>query len=188
MNKTIIYRITNRINGKVYIGQTIQGMKQRKAEHFHRFNLGERDHKIYRAFRKYGWEQFQFDVICSALDEQHLNSLEQHFITEYNCFNRGYNMTCGGDSVSQETRDKISAAQKGRKIPWIDKIMASRRKNNYGNVARSFEVLSPSGELCTGRNLKDFCIKNNLDVSNLYHTKDRPKACKGFTLVRTFND
>ncbi len=90
---------------------------------------------MYNAFRKYGVENFTLETLCSALSPEHLNDLEQFFIGYYNCMAPlGYNLTSGGDSaysrsehsralnsasmqghsVSEETRQKISASLMGR--------------------------------------------------------------------------
>ena len=56
-----VYKITNKINDKVYVGITTQGANRRWSEHLYRFNSGERDHKIYLAMKKYG-----IDNVCSV--------------------------------------------------------------------------------------------------------------------------
>ncbi len=183
--KNLIYSITNTLNNKVYIGQTTQGLLQRQREHVSRFNRGERDHKLYLAFRKYGLDVFKFEVICVALDASYLNELETLLIKEYNSFNRGYNMTVGGDTVSQETKQKLSSIFKGRKITWYDKIVETKRANNtLGNGSQtSFKVQKPDGTLHTGDNLNLYCKEQNLDYSNLLKTLKRTTACKGYILL-----
>lgn len=183
--KNLIYKITNTINNKVYIGQTTQGLLQRQREHVSRFNRGERDHKLYLAFRKYGIDVFKFEVICVALDASYLNELETLLIKEHNSFNKGYNMTVGGDTVSQETRQKLSSIFKGRKITWYDKIVETKRANNtLGNGSKtSFKVQKPDGTLHTGDNLNLYCKEQNIDYSNLLKTLKRTTACKGYILL-----
>jgi len=125
----LIYKITNPSNGKCYIGQTNQGLKQRKKEHFCRFKSFGRDHKVYLAFKKYGFEHFTWEILEDNISEVHLNEREKYYISKYNSFNRGYNMTDGGDGVSEETRAKLSKIFKGRVITWRDKIIKTRREN-----------------------------------------------------------
>lgn len=183
--KNLIYKITNTINNKVYIGQTTQGLLQRQREHVSRFNRGERDHKLYLAFRKYGIDVFKFEVICVALDASYLNELEVAFIIEYNSYNKGYNMTVGGNTVSEETKQKLRNIFKGRKITWYDKIVETKRVNGtLGNGRKTtYKVQTPNGILHTGDNLHLYCKEQQLDYSNLLKTLKRPTACKGYILL-----
>lgn len=197
--KNLIYTITNLVNGKVYVGQTRQGLLQRQREHICRFNLGERDHKLYRAMKKHGIENFKFEVLFHCFDAKYLDEMELLFVKQFNSFNRGYNMTCGGDGVSEETIAKLRAVNLGRKITWTDKIVAKRRENgNYGKhtpkgeanpTSKSYLVRFPSGkeEKITG--LRQFCIQNklshNLMIAVLNGTQ---RHHKGFSLLARFND
>lgn len=182
--KNVIYRITNTINQKVYIGQTTQGLKKRKGEHVYRFNRGERDHKLYLAFKKYGIDSFVFESICTALKSEYLNELEQQLISEYNSFSKGYNMTIGGDAVSQETRDKLSKIFRGRKITWYDKILESRAKNP-NDLRQKYHLLQKEGVTFEVHNLTKFCRENDLDIANLYHTRNSKKTHKGYLLLES---
>lgn len=176
----IIYKITNRVNNKVYIGLTTQGLLQRQREHICRFNRGERDHKLYNAMRKYGIESFSFEPICSALLEEHLKELEIYFITEYNSFNRGYNMTTGGDTVSFEIRQKISKSHKGRKITWYNKILTSRSKNTNDKTRKYHTLLTSYGTTFEVRDLTSFCKSMQIDISNFYNRSKRGVFTKGY--------
>ena len=130
--------------------------------------------------RKYGIESFSFEIICSALLSEHLGELEQYFIKEYNSFNKGYNMTIGGDTVSEETRQKLSAIFKGRKITWYDKILSSRKQNKKDKTIKYHTILTSYGTTFEVHNLKEFCILNKMDVSNLYNYSKKSKFLKGY--------
>lgn len=202
MKNTVIYSITNEANGKTYIGQTSQGFARRKGEHKYRFNLGERDHKLYRAMRKYGLEKFRFAVLFHAFDAANLDDLEKHFVSEYDSFNCGYNMTCGGDSISEEGRKNLSAALKGRKITWSDKLWASRRANpdfrsareyvafGANNVnAKSYVVRLPTGEEQKIIGLNQFCKERGLTKKCLFDVlAGKQNHHKGYSLVARLND
>ena len=178
--KNIIYKITNLVNGKVYIGLTTQGLKQRQREHISRLNRSERDHKLYLAMRKYGPDSFSFEELCCALSSEQLNELEKDFIKEYNSFNKGYNMTIGGDTVSEETKQKLSARFKGRKIEWYNKILASRKQNKQDKTIKYHSLLTSYGTIIEVHNLSDFCKSNKMDISNLYHYSKKDKFLKGY--------
>ena len=201
MRNLVIYRIVNLVNGKSYVGQTRQGLARRKGEHIHRFNLGERDHKLYQAMRKHGIENFKFEVLCNCLKPEYLDEMERHFIAELNSFNRGYNMTCGGDGVSDETRAKLSAIMKGRKIIWDNNW--ERRRNNPNArhprdyvpkgadnpKAKTYLVKTPDGQELKVRGMNAFCkergLSFNLMLAVLYGKQHHHK---GYSLLARLND
>lgn len=95
-----IYKITNKINGHAYIGQS-KDIDKRFYEHKRkafRKNDKEYEKTLYRAFRKYGLENFIFEILeeCEEID---LNGKEKMYIKKYNTFSNGYNETIGGDGV-----------------------------------------------------------------------------------------
>ena len=197
--KNVIYMIRNTTNGKVYIGQTRQGLARRRSEHVARFNLGERDHKLYQAMRKYGLEAFEFSELCSVLKPEYLDEVEAVIIAQHNSFHRGYNMTCGGDSMSDETRVKISAALTGRVVTWGEKVGATRRAMGIkmaGKVpagalnsnARSYLVRDPDGVEHTVTGLRAFCKPRGLDHKTMLDTlKSKQRHHKGFAILSRFN-
>lgn len=100
-----VYKITNLINGKCYIGQSVQ-LKTRFCCH----RKHNEDSLIHRAIRKYGLENFSFEVLM-YYDRSDLNLYELLFIQTFNSQSpNGYNLDMtGSDSVkSLETRKKIS--------------------------------------------------------------------------------
>jgi group I intron endonuclease len=95
-----IYKFTNKINNKSYIGQSVN-IANRVQDHFYRafYNYHtnrEYDKAFYRALRKYGKENFNFEILeeCSKED---LNEREKYWIKYYNSYENGYNETIGGD-------------------------------------------------------------------------------------------
>jgi len=113
----IVYKVTNAINGKVYIGQTIQSFSSRIKDHRNcQDRLGHL--ALYRAFRKYGFENFVFEVICHAQNKEALDAMEKMYIQRFRAMNPrfGYNMTYGGEGGKHppEIRIKISSSLKGR--------------------------------------------------------------------------
>ena len=110
----IIYKATNSINGKSYIGQTIRPLCARKAEHKHRSRL-----LAYRFFqgaiKKYGFEVFDWQTLAHASSFDELKSLEMHYIKLYDTFGKnGYNMNEGGDVVSRESIERMRQTKLGK--------------------------------------------------------------------------
>lgn len=112
-----IYSILNKINGKIYVGQTIQGF-QRFKKHKYELNHGKHPNKHFQsAWDKYGEDAFEFNVLehCSKED---LNDNEDWWINYFDSTNpqKGYNLRSGGDSnfiVSDETKKKLSDINRG---------------------------------------------------------------------------
>ena len=92
-----IYKITNDVNGKVYIGKTIKNVEKRWKEHV-KDSKRERckDRPLYRAINKYGVEHFSIEAIEHCTDEN-ASEREQYWIGYYESFRYGYNATIGGD-------------------------------------------------------------------------------------------
>lgn len=103
VKKIIIYKRTNKINGKIYIGQTINEPEKRwKAE-------DNSNQKIGKAVRKYGSENFDNIIIDTATTREELNEKEKYWIAFYDSTNpnKGYNMTSGGSGRSSSTYRNI---------------------------------------------------------------------------------
>ena len=107
----IIYKVTNLINNKVYIGQTIKTLEQRKNNHIKSANK-ENGFYFHKSLKKYGEENFKWQVICICPNIESLNEQEEYYITHYNSMNEGYNLTSGGENYtrSEKTKRKISIA------------------------------------------------------------------------------
>lgn len=96
-----IYKITNKVNGRLYIGQTIQSVKERFYQHCaNKCSRESSNMAIHRAIKKYGKSNFTLEVI-EETDSLRLNDSEKYWIKYYNSFNDGYNSTAGGQGGSK---------------------------------------------------------------------------------------
>lgn len=232
-----IYKITNTVNGKVYIGFSTNPeyrFEQHKKESTKKFPKSI----FHKAIKKYTWNNFKKEVIYGSKDHKYcLEEMEQYFISEYNSYENGYNMTLGGGGSfigrkhtsetilkmremvkyrpkiseetrgkqrnaklgtkhSEETRQKRSKALKGRVISQetLDKKSKSmmgkthseetKRKISLANkgrkvspdeiakkvlaISKNYLFVNPLGKKIKIKNLKNFCRKNNLDLSSMY--------------------
>ena len=105
-----IYKIVNKINNKVYIGQTIC-FKKRKYSHKISLNKGKsRCRKLQYSWNKHGESNFKFEIIETCTKDI-LNEREIYWINFYNSVNNGYNLENGGTlnkGLSKETKKLMS--------------------------------------------------------------------------------
>lgn len=110
-----IYKITNKINSKCYIGQSIN--IERRFIHHKKYRYGFQNNKVlYKAIQKYGIDNFDFEIIEECLQEE-LDKKEKYYIEKYNAYYNGYNMTKGGDGkngyrLTQESIEKMKKSLK----------------------------------------------------------------------------
>lgn len=117
-----VYLITNKVNGKKYVGITKRGYKARFVEHVSSATCGSRT-ILHNAIRKYGRENFDLQLLESDVDESIIGEREQYYIALYNTYykyRKGYNMTIGGNGTigyqfTDEVKQRMSLANTGRK-------------------------------------------------------------------------
>ena len=178
----IIYKITNTVNDKVYIGCTKKTIEERLLGHISRAKRRKRKSKLYNAMNEIGVENFKIKKILKIdiggiENIEAAYSLERLYINHYDSFENGYNSTTGGQQdskVSSEVREKL----KNRKFPkeYWEKI----RKSKTGQRRTRAQVESCSATYLvenrnTGfkkeiRGLKYFCEENNISRGALKHT------------------
>jgi group I intron endonuclease len=105
----IIYRVTNKVNGKSYIGQTTLTLAQRWACHV----TNREKAPLARAIRKYGREAFTLDALCECDSREMLDAAEVEWITRAGTkVPKGYNLKDGGNAgvpLTDEIRARMSA-------------------------------------------------------------------------------
>lgn len=91
-----IYKITNKVNNKVYIGQTRYTVESRWRQHLKNYNIEHRKQPLYMAFDKYGIENFEVEQV-EEVNVDKLDEREIFWIAKYDSFKNGYNATIGGN-------------------------------------------------------------------------------------------
>lgn len=123
----VIYKITNKVNQKIYIGLTRQPLKLRFRAHCFRKKTA-----ISLAIHKYGKENFTVEVIDTASHIEELQIKERYHIAQCNSFYpNGYNLTIGGENsqITENTKNKISITLKKQNRPMNDDT--KKAFNNY---------------------------------------------------------
>lgn len=100
-----IYKITNLVNNKCYIGYTKRVIIDRFMEHINYIQKGTKGTIIYQAIVKYGWENFKFEVLETGDNKEYISEIrEDYWINYFNSRNYGYNLVKGG-SVNESTKN-----------------------------------------------------------------------------------
>ena len=192
--KGIIYKATNLINGKIYIGKTVKTLKIRKTKHKSAALNNKTIYPFYRAIRKYGFKNFEWKIIDYALTEEILFEMEKYYIKKLKTkAPDGYNSTDGGEGMSglkhtDETKRKLSKHFNGRsnernkkgkyvkcltcgKEVWV---IPSREKSERGKYCsrecenfrrkREYVFVNPKGEEIVWKGFREFCRINGLNI------------------------
>lgn len=102
-----IYKISNSINDKIYIGKTLSTIEKRFAQHQRdALKPEENNRPLYRAMRKYGPENFSVELI-EIVPLENLSEREKYWINYYHSYENGYNATLGGDGKQLYDYDAI---------------------------------------------------------------------------------
>lgn len=122
-----IYKITNKVNDKVYVGQTRYTVESRWRQHLKNYNIEHRQQPLYMAFAKHGVENFSISPI-EQVDISKLDEREIYWIAYYDSFKHGYNATIGGKggAVNYWTDDKYDEIRTMYLSGFTCKMIAER--------------------------------------------------------------
>ena len=166
-----VYKHTNKINGKIYVGKTCANPPEKRWR-----NDGSGYMKsplFWNAIQKYGWDNFDHEILIDNLTEKQANELEKQFISDLKSNDRefGYNLTDGGDGVrllgeshprygihlDESVKKKISDTHKKRGS-WQGENNPNYNKHNFTGEGNPFygmhhteETKRRLRELATGR-------------------------------------
>lgn len=123
-----VYVHINQINGKMYVGQTCQ-----KPEKRWKYGYGYiKNPYFYKAIEKYGWDNFEHEVIASNLTKEEADNFEKVLINKLNLLNPdyGYNLSEGGSHgcLSEDTKQKMREARSGEKHYMYGKHLSEATK------------------------------------------------------------
>lgn len=118
-----IYKITNNINGKIYIGMTYRTIQERWKEHQNDCSRRQVENRpLYRAMNKYGIENFSIEIIEKTNQPE---ERERYWIEQLGSFKYGYNATLGGDGK-----------------PYIDYNLVIKTYKEVQNIAEVSRILN----------------------------------------------
>lgn len=144
-----VYKIVNKINGRVYVGITNQGYKTRWYKHCSD-SIHGCSYPLHCALRKHGTDNFIVEVIEICPTIENLKEREQYWIKELKSLTteNGYNLTLGGEGTfgrfhSEETKNKIRQRAFGRKASDQSKLIMSLASHK----SKKISMFTLDGEL-----------------------------------------
>lgn len=134
-----IYKHTNKINNKVYIGQTCTKPEYRWGKNGSRY---QNCPKFWNAIQKYGWDNFSHEILESVSSKEEADSKEKYWIQYYDSLNdeRGYNILIGGNSSflehhhTEESKKKISLGNKGKIVSEESKEKMRQNHADFSGI------------------------------------------------------
>lgn len=142
-----VYKLTNLANNKVYIGVTSIGSGKRFKLHVYKTNNGS-NYPLHNAIREYGENNFKIDILEICESTEQLRERERYFISLFNSQdqNIGYNTTAGGEyfEVTQEMRESLSKAQKGR--AHVEAYKGVLQYDKDGNFLKEWSNMTQAAE------------------------------------------
>lgn len=138
----IVYKITNKQNGKIYIGQTINSLEDRWKRHQNDALHNIIDTHFARAIRYYGVDNFVAEIIDTATTQEELTQKEYYWIAYYDSAKNGYNenedgFKCGGNTYKNKTpeelalvKEKIRESKIGGKNPQATGVKCKNINTN----------------------------------------------------------
>ena len=196
-----IYKITNLINNKIYIGKTMNSIAHRWREHCNEYNKDRSEHRpLYNAIKKYGVDNFKIEEVeACSIDE--LNERECYWIEFFGSFKNGYNATTGGDGrayvdceLVYKLYQEVKNIRKVKELTGHDVETISKILNSYGitqeqrKINANAVLAKPVAkyDLKTGEILKVYssAVEAEKEHGNTKHINDvckgKRKSCKGF--------
>lgn len=161
----VIYKCTNIVNSKKYIGKTINYEKRIK-QHIRNAKNKKLNYPIYKAIRKYGIENFKWEILAECINEIDLNNKEREFIKseKSTVYENGYNLSYGGDgqlgykhtdefknnlskrmmnnqytlgrTLSEEHKIKLKKSSLGSKCPNKGRAFTKERKLHLSKILK----------------------------------------------------
>jgi group I intron endonuclease len=185
-----VYKIINKINNKVYIGKSINPTKRFKAH----INLAKNHKgkyectKLYRSMRKYGFENFELEVIQSFQIEKDSYDAEIKYIILYKSIENGLNIKPGGNGgsaggknhpmwgkkFSEESKNKMSISHIGIKdseeTKKLKSISHSGEKSHFAKLNNE-NVKIIKDELNNGSTITELAKRFNVTSTTIYYIK-----------------
>jgi predicted RNA-binding Zn-ribbon protein involved in translation (DUF1610 family) len=138
----LIYKVTNLINGKVYIGQTSLTLEQRKSRHEHdAVRLNRKTVSFHNSLKKYGFENFKWEILQKCETQEELDKAEIENIKKFNSMDKskGYNLKAGGKLGGAYNEEVKANIGKSTKKKWENPEIASRMREGLKKATEKWQ-------------------------------------------------
>lgn len=190
---SFIYKITNDINNKIYVGKTYNNIEKRFKEHCKDAFREDRKYEkrpLYSAMRKYGIEKFHIELIEECEDDI-ASEREQYWIGYYKGFEEGYNATLGGDGKFIFNHIKILERLKGYPFPKQVAEEFGCSPDTVSNIAKMNNIQTKNISNENMKQEKSKAInqydKNNNFIQSFNSVADAAKYCFENQKCKTLN-
>lgn len=173
----IIYKLKNKINGKIYIGQTIRSLDERIAEHSRKNTI------ISRAIKKYGIENFIVSVIDEGKTIDELNKKEIHWISHYSSvIPNGYNQCYGGGNTvgyHHKKEHKMIMSEKkngmylGEENPFFGKTHSDEQKKKWSKQRKGKDMSKVTEASLEKTRVKVINLDNGIVFDSINEAADK---------------
>lgn len=184
----IIYKATNRLNGKVYIGQTTKCLEERKKQHIYLSQQKEGSKNYFhRALIRHGESSFTWEVIDTAYSKEELDGKEQDWIVSYEAFGRGgYNLTHGGQKTNPRKTEVFVFDTSGELLAVCESQKEASevfnvRNNIVSQVISGKRPVYKNKVFLPGEGFKN--LKEMFDEVSERYERERLKKYKRFVVI-----
>jgi group I intron endonuclease len=167
-----IYKITNKENGLIYIGCTVNSLSHRFNQHLYRCFKTDYKSKLYNSMKKYGQDNFTIELL-EECDLSIIYETEKKYIEQYDSYNNGLNSTFGGEGCLGYTHS-----------PEIRQKISENTKNGNSHKGKTYEELY-GDKADEEREKRRLSVKNGWDSMSEKEKKQRAVNIR--TAVQTTN-
>jgi len=164
----LVYKATNKIDGKSYVGQTTFTLASRKSGHKTKALKLNKPSPFYRAIREYGWDNFTWEIVGECKTQEELDMLEAQTIKELG--DKCYNSSTGGRSnyqISEAHKEIVRKNMTGKKNPMYGKKLSKEEKK---------QLLEASMEVCQKAVV-------NIDTGKIYPSVSECARQEGYAIA-----